>query len=332
MSRSTRTTFHSSRRRGHSALGYFLRLGVVCCFVLLMIRPLAGRAAQAAPALQPAIVTILQGKATVIRGVSEYDVLEGMRFLADDIVKTEDDTFLRMEYADQSWLELGPQTELQLRPLTSRRAKRPGLYLLHGWLKLEGKPGADTGQGIAVPGADLADISGVLVVHLETQSLVVFAEKGAARWVDRAPHSANAIPLRNGDFLLTDPNSAPKVQSRPTAQFVAALPRPYRDTLPARYSIYANKIVSPKEERSFSYSEVEPWVNGEPTIRRQFVATWRRRIREVDFRDSLDRQMQLHPEWDPVLHPEKYEPPAQVEATHPKPLIQSSAGSVSDPR
>jgi hypothetical protein len=310
-------------------LGCLLILSVACGFILPASR---ARAAQAAPALQPAIVTILQGKATVIRGISQSDVPEGMRLLADDIVRTENDTFLRLEYADQSWLELGPGTELQLRPLNSRRAKRPGLYLMHGWLKMEGKPGADAALGIAVPGADVTDISGVLVVHLETPSLVVFAERGTARWVDRAPHGAGVISLKNGDFLLTDANSQPKVQNRPTAQFLAALPRSYRDTLPARYSIYANRTVTAKEQRSFSYSEVEPWVNGEPTIRRQFVATWRRRIREGDFRDSLDRQMQLHPEWDPILHPEKYEPPAQVEAPRPKPLVESSAGPVSDPR
>jgi hypothetical protein len=315
-------------------LGCFLILSVACGWVLPTPRALA---AQAAPALQPGIVTILQGKATVIRGISQYDVLEGMRLSADDIVKTESDTFLRLEYADQSWLELGPQTELQLRPLNSRRAKRPGLYLLHGWLKLEGKSSADAAQGIAVPGADLNDISGVLVVRLESQSLVVFAEKGSARWVNRAPPSGEGMSLKNGDFLVADANNVPKVQSRPTPQFLAELPRPYRDTLPARYSIYAGRTVTPKEQRSFSYSEVEPWVNGEATIRRQFVATWRRRIREAQFRDSLDRQMQLHPEWDPILHPEKYEPPEQVEATHPIPATRSASGpvsapSVSDPR
>ncbi len=318
--------------RDFPALGYLpmIRVVRVCACVLLMGWLLFAQATRAAPAPQAAIVTILQGKATVIRGISESDVLEGMRLLPDDIVRTADDTFLRLEYADQSWLEFGPQTELQLRPLGSRRAKRPGLYLLHGWLKLAGKPGPGTAQGFALPGADVTDISGVLVVHLEAQALVVFAEQGTAQWADRAPHGANVIPLKNGDFLLTEPNSPPKVQSRPTPQFLAALPRPYRDTLPARYSIYANRIVTAKEEHSFAYSEVEPWVNGEPTIRRQFVATWRRRAREGEFRDSLDRQMQLHPEWDPVLHPEKYEPPEQAQGTPPNPSSRSATAPVSD--
>jgi hypothetical protein len=331
---STRTTVQPSCRRGRSAPGYLPEISAAWIFfcVLLTGQPLFAQATRATPAAQAAVVTILQGKAIVIRGTSESDVLEGMRLLADDIVRTDSESFLRLEYADQSWLELGPQTELQLRSLGSRRARRPGLYLLHGWLKLEGKAGPDSAQGFAVPGSDVTDISGVLVVHLEAQSLIVFAERGTAQWTDRVPRSASAIPLKNGDFLVVDPNGPPKVQSRPTAQFVEALPRPYRDTLPARYSIYANRIVTPKEERSFSYSEAEPWLNGEPGIRRQFVATWRRRAREADFRDSLDRQMQLHPEWDRVLHPEKYEPPQPVEAVHPQPVGESSAGPVSDPK
>jgi hypothetical protein len=284
--------------------------------------------------LPPAIVTILQGKAIVIRGVTEFDVAEGMRLLADDIVRSETDTFLRLEYPDQSWLELGPQTELQLRPLSNRRNKRPGLYLQSGWLKLEGKAGPDAAQGIAIPGADMVDLSGVLVVHLEQQSLAVFAEKGAGRWVDRAPKATATLTLKNGDFLLTGPDNVPKVQNRPTPQFLEMLPRPYRDTLPARYSIYANRTVNPKGERAFSYSEVERWLDGEPAIRRQFVTTWRRKLHEADFRDSLDRQMQMHMEWDPVLHPEKYLPPEEVDAAHPKPTATATApaGSVSTPR
>jgi hypothetical protein len=314
--------------------------GVVLAFSLLLSLswPPAGQAAPTAPASPPAVVTILQGKATVIRGLSQFDVIEGMRLLADDIVKTDQDTFLKLEYADQSWLELGSQTELQLRSLSSRRAKRPGLYVQYGWLKLEGKPGLDTGQGIAIAGADITDVSGVLVVHLEGESLAVFAEKGTARWVDRSPHSTNSATLKNGDFLMASPDTAPKVQSRPTAQFLDQLPRPYRDTLPARYSLYANKTVNPKGERGFSYSEVERWLNGEPGIRRQFVTTWRRKLNDREFRDALDAQMQQHMEWDPILHPEKYLPPDEAPGTpvapgtHPNPPGISGAGPVSAPK
>jgi hypothetical protein len=326
MSRSRPPAQHS-RLREWIAL-YQLLIGVVVCNVLLVLfLPLTSYAAPAAAAQPVAIATILQGKVTVIRGVSEFDALEGVRLLADDIVKTDKATFLRLEYADQSWLELGPDTELQLRALNSRRAKRPGLYLMRGWLKFEGRPQLGAGQGIALPGADLTDLSGILVVHLDDESRTVFAEKGTARWVDRASHGAAPVALKNGDFLTAGSDNNPKVQGRPSAAFVELLPRQYRDTLPARYSIYADEAVAPKAERSFSYTEVEPWINGETTLRRQFVTTWRRKTREPEFRESVDRQMQLHPEWDPVLHPEKYEPPQQAGAARPSPPAMSSAGT-----
>jgi hypothetical protein len=326
MSRSPRSA-RQPRLWERTALDYLLVAAVAGSFVLLLFGPSAARAAGPAAAQPLAIVTILQGNATVIRGISQFDALEGMRLLADDIVKTDKATFLKLECADQSWLELGSQTELQLRPLNSRRAKRPGLYLMRGWLKLQGRAEPGAGQGIALPGADLTELTGVLVVHIDDQSRAVFAEKGTARWVDRMPHGPAPVALKDGDFLMSGADNAPKVQGRPSAQFVELLPGPYRDTLPARYSIYADLAVAPKAERSFSYAEVESWVNGEATLRRQFVTAWRRKIREPEFRESLDRQMQLHPEWDPVLHPEKYETPQEAGAARPNPPAVSSAGS-----
>jgi hypothetical protein len=332
MYRSSRFTARHSQVRECATLRFFLFAAVTGSFLLLLTWPLASQAAQPGPALAPGIATILQGQATVIRGLSQFDAIEGMRLQADDIVKTDKASFLRVEYKDQSWLELGPETELQLRPLNSQRGKRPGLYLMRGWLKLGGQPGLETGQGISLPGADLTELSGVLVVHLDDQSRAVFAEKGTGRWVDRTPRGTGASALNSGDFLTAGANNAPKIESRPTPQFVELLPRPYRDTLPARYSLYADKNVTPKEQRGFSYAEVESWLNAEATERRQFIVTWRSKARDAQFRNSLDEQMPMHPEWDRLLHPEKYEPPAEAGTPPPNPSVMSSAPPTSTPR
>jgi len=103
--------------------------------------------------LQPAIVTILQGKATVIRGVSEYDVLnEGMRFPQMTSFQNEGTTpFLRGGIMrNQSWLELRSAGTEFAAATTHQPARQsgPGLYLLHGlrssW---KASPAPDTGQG-----------------------------------------------------------------------------------------------------------------------------------------------------------------------------------------
>jgi hypothetical protein len=268
--------------------------------------------AHAAGATKPGgIVTILEGRATVIRALSQFDAAEGMRLLADDLVRTDKDTFLRIEYEDQTAIEVGPQTQLQVNhPAARKKSNRPALYVLEGWLKLgAGKLDAGGKPAFASVGMDVVDLTGVMVMRGDTGSRELFDEQGAARWVDRDPHGAEPVALKQGDFLIAVLDRPPRTQPRPSAAFTAALPRPFRDTLPFRYAQFKDRSVLPKAQVPFTYEDVEPWINAEPSIRRQFVAMWRRKADNPAFRASLDRDLQKHPEWDPVLHPEKYEPP-----------------------
>jgi hypothetical protein len=267
--------------------------------------------AQAAGAAKPTpIVTILQGRTSVIRGLLQFDAAEGMVLLADDLVRTNKETFLRIEYSDQTSIELGPDTWLQLNHPSRRRGTRPALYLLEGWLKVAaGKAEAGAKPAFASVGMDVVDLTGVVVIRATNASHELFAEQGTARWIDKNPHGVEPITLKQGDFLVAAQNEPPKLQGRPRADFMAALPRAYRDTLPFRYDLFKDRPVASKGQVQFAYVDVEPWINGEPSVRRQFVSVWRRKANDDAFRASLDRDLQKHPEWDPVLHPEKYEPP-----------------------
>jgi hypothetical protein len=120
---------------------------------------------------------------------------------------------------------------------------------------------------------------------------------------------------------------AAEVQPRPTAQFMEALPRAYRDTLPSRYSVYVSRVVEPQNTRSFGYADVEPWLNAEPAVRRQFVGLWLRKVNDPAFRAPLDRDLAKHPEWDRILHPEKYE----VEETVPPPPAGANRNAAAQP-
>jgi hypothetical protein len=268
------------------------------------------------------IVTILQGRATVIRALSQFDAAEGMRLLADDLVRTDKDTFLRIEYEDQSSIELGSQTQLQVNHPAARKKSRPALYVLEGWVKL-GAGKADSGSKPAFGSVamDVVDLTGVMVMRGDSASRELFAEQGTARWVDRDPHGAEPVTLKQGEFLVAAQDRPPRTQPRPSADFTGALPRPFRDTLPFRYNLFKDRSVAPKDPVPFTYAEVEPWLNAEPSIRRQFVVMWRRKADNPTFRASLDRDLQKHPEWDPVLHPEKYEPPPQPPAPASPPAV-----------
>lgn len=309
--------------------GYVMRKCVIVLALLagVQLASAATSTGNAPSAKQVAIVTILEGRATVIRGLSQFDALEGLRLLPNDLVRTDESTFVRVEYADQTWMELGPGTLLQLNhPAQKKLSNRPGLYLLTGWLKLECKSDPPAGRALAAKDMDVVDLSGAMVLRATDADLAIFAERGTARLLNRGMRGATPMTFNTGDFLIVGPGKPASVQGHPSAEFVAALPRAYLDTLPYRYSLFEARAATPQNQRAFSYADVEPWINAEAPVRRQFVALWRRKAVEPAFRESLDRDLARHPEWDPVLHPEKYEidepTPTGPPARKPPPVLQ----------
>jgi hypothetical protein len=285
-----------------SARGHFL----FSCVIVMALFASTRSTCATRPA---AIVTILQGGATVVRAVSEFSAIEGVRLLPDDLLRTDKDSFLRIEYEDGTWIELGPDSRLELGHPAERRAKGPALYLLSGWMKI-GCATADNGakKSIASTGMDLTDISGTFIIRTVDATHMIFAEQGAARWIDREPHATDTVALTRGDFLITVKGKSPEVHPRPSPDFIGALPVEFRDSLPIRYPQFASRNVVIKDQHAFVYADVEQWLDAEPSIRRQFIPWWRRKAAQDEaFRASLDHNLSLHPEWDPVLHPEKYE-------------------------
>jgi hypothetical protein len=256
-----------------------------------------------------AIATILQGGATIIRAVTVFGAIEGIRLQSDDLIRTEKDSFLRLEYEDGTWIELGPETELELGHPADRRARNPALYLLTGWMKLGCVPPKNGAKNsIASTAMDLSDVAGNLIIRTVDNTHSIFAEAGTATWVNRAPHAADTVALSRGDFLVLGKAQSPQVLNRPSPEFVSAMPVEFRDALPNRFAQFSGRNVAGKEPRAMVYADVDQWLKAETSVRRQFVAWWRRKAAsDADFRAALDRNLSLHPEWDPVLHPEKYE-------------------------
>jgi hypothetical protein len=278
------------------------------------------------PVARVGIVTILEGKATVIRGLSQFEADAGMRLMGGDLVRTQPASLLRVEYPDECSVEAGPDTQLQLsHPADKKRGNRAGLYLMQGWLKLGCKPGSGADASLATKDVDVVGITGVVVIRASGENRAIFAEQGGARVIKRRKGDAGSITLNRGDFLVVEPDNVSDVQPRPTAEFMQALPRAYRDTLPFRYSMFVSRAVEPQNQRTFAYADVEPWLNAEPAIRRQFVGLWIRKVNDPAFRALLDRDLALHPEWDRILHPEKYEEEeqARASATSVKPNVAS---------
>jgi hypothetical protein len=142
-----------------------------------------------------------------------------------------------------------------------------------------------------------------------------FVESGEAQ----AASDAGGAPLRlkSGDFLTQRAGQKPAVTGRPTQAFIAALPRLFLDPLPSRMALYKDRDVAPKRLDEVTYAEVAYWLEGAPDLRKPFLARFRGRAQDPAFRAALIATLDAHPEWDPILFPEKYKPKPDAEPVGP---------------
>jgi hypothetical protein len=257
----------------------------------------------------PVIVTILDGSATVIRGTSKLGAVEGVRLQPNDLLETAKDTFARVEF-DQGGvrLDLGPDTRLQVNDPTDFTGDRPALYLLAGWIKLSlSEAKRSRAPAFSTLLFDGTDLDGVVLARVDARGGSVFIEQGRARLANRHGKPFSVPILKTNDFVSINKDGRTVVEHLP-GEFVDQMPRTFRDTIPKRFDRYRERDVAPRALGDFSYAEVEPWINAEQSVRRQFVRAWRARAEDPAFRTELIARLSLHPEWDPVLFPEKYLP------------------------
>jgi hypothetical protein len=116
------------------------------------------------------------------------------------------------------------------------------------------------------------------------------------------------VALKTGDFYRRKAGSRGSTSPTPAQAFLGEMPRPFRDSLPLRAERFRDRPAQPREATEFGYADVETWLKAEPSIRRPLMQRWRVKARESAFRQSLIANLSAHPEWDPILFPEKYKP------------------------
>jgi hypothetical protein len=283
-----------------------------------IMRALFLAAAIAAPCLAVAsdslgTITVLEGQALIYRGSGRLHASEGVRVAAGDIVETAASTFAQVELSDRSVAQLGPATRVMLNTGAPRKKADPWLYVMNGWVKFSSvKRDAGAGAGYEVRGAwfEIDANQGVVVSFTTPTEINLFAEVGEIRVAERQAGAAAATPMaiKPGSFYQRKPPARGVVTSATAAAFVAEVPRPFRDSLPARLERFADRPVQPKEAPAFGYADVAPWLQAEPAVRRPLMQRWRGKAREPAFRAGLVANLSSHPEWDPILFPEKYKP------------------------
>jgi hypothetical protein len=257
-------------------------------------------------------VTILEGEALITRAASRLRAAEGVRLQQGDIVETGDATFLQAELVERTVLQLGPKSRVMVGGPVRLKAERT-LYALSGWFKLSNarQDGNVRAFEFRSPLIEIGLLPGGVVMQLKTNEATLFAERGDLKLIER-PGSA-AVGVRQGHVYRRTAGARGAMGGTAPAAFVAEMPKAFRDSLPLRADKYREREVQPRPAPDFAYAEVEPWLKAESPFRRQFVTLWRGKARNSAFRSALIANLSSHPEWDPVLFPEKYLPkPAPV--------------------
>lgn len=279
---------------------------------LLPCLALAGPAAAQAQAM----VTIVEGPSVVIDGARSLAAAPGLRVTASTIVETAPTAqLLRVEFADGSVLDLGPDTKAMLLPpgLAGSGPRAPAFYLLQGWAK-------HSTAGVAKPGGQLAfaaeamQPAGTTVSRVDGGDLQLFVESGSVQLLERRLKPPATLGLKAGEFYARDGADKGRVSPRPVAGFLPAVPRAFRDTIPSRAAALKGQRVEGQPAPLPGYAGLKPWLTAEPVIRREFPRRFVALTKDVAFRDALVKNLSAHPEWEPILFPK---PPASAPATTP---------------
>jgi len=279
----------------------------------------------------PAIVTLLEGGGgALLRGTARYALVEGVRLQTGDIVEIGDKGFVEIEFADGALLSLGPRSRFYAGALVARGSKAviSDFYVMQGWSKIaNGKSAAPVRYTTPLFGIGTSDATAVFQVA-EGEG-AIFVESGELRLAEGFAKALPTSPVRlkGGEFYARKSDQKGTVQPRPAPAFVAAMPKPYMDNLPVRLAKFKDREVSPKPAGELAYADVELWLKAPAEIRRPIMQRFIPKANDLAFRQALVANLRFHPEWDPILFPEKYKPKEPPEPATPA----AATGSAKSP-
>jgi hypothetical protein len=258
-------------------------------------------------------ITILEGQALIYRGSGRLHAAEGVRVAPGDIVETAASTFAQVELADQAVAQFGPATRVMIIAGVPRQNTGRSLYLMKGWVKLlstKRDAGAEPAFELRSAHFEIPPAPGVIVLRAASDTVELFVENGSMRIAERQPKAsaATTVSVKGGDFYQRKPPARGTVASVASPAFVADMPRPFRDSLPPRLERFRERQVAARDAPAFAYADVEDWLQAEPAVRRPLMQRWRSKAQDPAFRAALVSHLSAHPEWDPILFPEKYKP------------------------
>lgn len=255
------------------------------------------------------VITMTEGSSALMRGASLYATAPGLALENGDVVETSGRAFVQLEFADGMIVALGPDSALYLPDRPEARRARPAgarYVLLHGWFKAESGGAPDTAGGqFWCRSIGLARVSGSVVFHVAPASQRLFVESGTAT-VMRTESPRQRTRVGSGQFVAR-PGEAPlSIATGVPADFLADMPATFRDTLPPMAARFAAAATRGTPLREVTYDDVKELLTLPRRWRSGFVRRFVPRLKDPAFRKAVDAHLAQHPEWDRVLHPEKY--------------------------
>lgn len=254
------------------------------------------------------VVTVAEGGVVLVRGTATYAATPGVAVHNGDMLAVDLKGQAQIEFDDGAILNLSRGARAFLIAAQGATGE-PGVALQSGWVKFtrakaaKGKPYRYT-----VPLARLSTPGATGVIRAGPDGCELFIESGAARLVELSKSGSPGAgrDLKGGEFVVRRDGQPPAVATRPSADFVKAMPPYFRDDLAAFLPRVRSRDAEPKREHEASYDEVEAWLKASQPVRRGLMERFQSRAKDAAFRTKLVENLAAHPEWDPVLFPEKH--------------------------
>jgi hypothetical protein len=267
-----------------------------------------------ADAADAGTVTIVEGRARVLRDLTWYKLVPGTRIREGDIIEATDAAQVQTELLAGGSLNLGGPGAVYAAALPFAGDKPSGpleFALPAGWLKLAAK--APAGIRVQSGPAMVSVMDAIVVFRAQPDAIGFFVESGGAKLVETGPAGKGVAPVdaKAGEYWSQAADRPLRSEPRAPAAFVAAMPRHLLDPLPVLAERYKSAKVQLVAEQEISFAEAEPWLAG--PYRKAFLKRLTPRLRDREFRAAVDARIARYPEWDPILHPEKYQPKVPVE-------------------
>jgi hypothetical protein len=273
------------------------------------------------------VVTIAEGPARVLRGTVWYMLAPGAPFQEGDVIDAGERSQVQVELASGGTLNLvGPAALFAASiPLRNDKQEVPMEFALDkGWLKLVSPAGA--GMRIRTPSAMVSAADATIVTHQDGKLFELFVESGSARIADttRAGRDGAVHDAKSGEYWSREADKPFVTERRAPPKFVAAMPRHLIDRLANLAPRFKGKRTPLAVDREITLAEADPWLTG--PYRRAFARRLGGRLADPTFRKAVEANIAAYPDFDRILHPEKY-PPTEAGAPGTPAMAGASTAS-----